>query len=576
MGDPRFDHLYRHDELTAAVHDLARRRPDVLTVESIGTSHEGRDIWLATVTNAATGPHHEKPALFVEANIHATEVTGSTAALHLLHHLTAGHGSDEEVTRALDTRCVYVVPRLNPDGVELALADRPRFVRSSTRPWPRSDPQDGLVEEDLDGDGRILTMRVPDANGPWKASPDEPRLLVPRDPHETGPGPYWRLLPEGRIRNYDGVLVPVAPRLEGLDLNRQFPAEWRTEGEQAGAGPYPGSEPEIRALLQAIAARPNVCAYIAYHTFGGVHLRPYSNHPDDHFPTADLRTFVEIGKQATAITGYKAVSVFHDFRYEPKDVVTGASDDWAYDHLGLFAWTTELWSPIKRAGIEDHKFIEWFDEHPLEDDLALLRWSDEEVGRGVGYVEWYPFDHPQLGPVELGGWDVFRVWSNPPPAMMEAEIAPHSRFAVRHLLLCPRLELREAGAVRIAPAGPGAGRATWRVRVVVENTGWMATNVTEKAVERKAVRPLEAEIVLPEGAGLAAGVARVELGQLSGRALKRTAVMASDPTTDRAKAEWVVHAAEGAAVHVEIRHQRAGVVRVELRLGADGPSAGGD
>ncbi|PLS76660.1 MAG: carboxypeptidase [Actinobacteria bacterium] len=567
MPDLRFDHLYRHEELTEALNGLAAEYPHLMTLESIGTSYEGRDIWLATMTNAATGSHHEKPALFVEANIHATEVTGSTAALHLLHHLVTGHGEDENVSRVLDTRCFYVVPRLNPDGVELALADRPRYLRSSARPWPRAEPQDGLVEEDVDGDGRILTMRVPDANGPWKACPEDPRLLVARDPDEVGPGPYWRLLPEGRIRNYDGVLVPLAPRLEGLDLNRQFPAGWRTEGDQAGAGPYPGSEPEIRALLQAVAARPNLCAYIAYHTFGGVHLRPYSDHDDDHLPTSDLRTFLEIAKLATAITGYRAVSVYHDFRYEPKEIITGASDDWAYDHLGVYAWTTEFWSPIPKAGIAEHKFIEWFDDHPVADDLALLRWSDETVGRNVGYVDWYPFEHPQLGPVELGGWHFFRVWSNPPPALMEAEIAPHADFAVRHLLLSPRLELHNACAELVGALGD-SGLATWRVRVVVDNTGWMATNVTERALERKAVRPVEAEITLPDGCHLAAGTPRLELGQLGGRALKRSALLASDPTDDRTKAEWVVRGPAGAVVAVEVRHQRGGVVRVDVELDA--------
>jgi murein tripeptide amidase MpaA len=39
----------------------------------------------------------------------------------------------------MDTRAFYIVPRLNPDGVELALADRPKFVRSSVRPYPRLD-----------------------------------------------------------------------------------------------------------------------------------------------------------------------------------------------------------------------------------------------------------------------------------------------------------------------------------------------------------------------------------------------------------------------------------------------------
>ncbi len=133
MPDLRFDHLYRYDELTAALEALVADRPDLATVESVGRSHEGRDIWLVTVTNTATGPHAEKPAVWVDANIHATEITGSTAALYLLHRLVAGHGVDEKVTRALDTRAFYVVPRVNPDGAELALSDDPTYLRSSTR-----------------------------------------------------------------------------------------------------------------------------------------------------------------------------------------------------------------------------------------------------------------------------------------------------------------------------------------------------------------------------------------------------------------------------------------------------------
>ena len=90
-------------------------------------------------------------------------------------------------------------PRLNPDGAEWALADVPRIIRSSTRPYPYDEePVGGLRREDIDGDGRVLTMRVPDPNGPWKVSERDPRLMVRRDPTETG-GRYYRLLPEGVI-----------------------------------------------------------------------------------------------------------------------------------------------------------------------------------------------------------------------------------------------------------------------------------------------------------------------------------------------------------------------------------------
>ncbi len=399
-----YDHFYSYEELGSFLHDLAAEFPGLLSVESIGRSFQGRELWLATVTNSATAPHSEKPALWLEANIHAIELTGSHAALQLIERLVTTHGHDERVTRVLDTRCFYVLPRLNPDGAEHVMRPGAAYVRSSVRPYPRLDQQDGLVEGDVDGDGRVLTMRVPDPNGAWMAHPDEPRLLVLRDPEDDGAaGPCFRLLREGTIEGYDGTLVPIAPDLFGLDLNRNYPMEWRPEGDQTGAGPYPTSEPEIAAEVAAITERRNISAFVAYHTHGGLYLRPYSAHADDTMPTSDLRTYTKIGRKATELTGYPVLAVFHDFLYHPKQVETGASDDWAYDHLGVFAWTVEFWSPKRRAGIADDKPIDWFREHPVADDLAIMRWNDEALGT-EGFVDWYPVEHPQLGPVELGGF----------------------------------------------------------------------------------------------------------------------------------------------------------------------------
>ena len=293
----------------------------------------------------------------------------------------------------LDSRAFYICPRINPDGAEWALADRPKIIRSSTRPYPYDEePIDGLAQEDMDGDGRVLFMRIPDPNGGWKVSPDEPRLLVRREPDESG-GQYYRVLSEGRIENYDGVTIQMQRPKEGLDLNRNFPMEWRTEGEQPGAGPFPASEPEVRAVVHFIAAHPNITGGVAFHTFGGVLLRPFSTHPDEDMPAEDLWTFQKIGEKGKALTGYPAVSVYHEFRYHPKEVITGALDDWLYDHVGVFSWTVEIWSPQRQAGISEYKFIDWYREHPFADDLKLLAWSDEKLG-GQGYVDWYPFEHP--------------------------------------------------------------------------------------------------------------------------------------------------------------------------------------
>ncbi len=588
--DIRFDTYYNYADLTERLYFLVAAYPHLLALESIGKSHEGRDVWCVTATNTATGSAQDKPAFWCDGNIHATEVSASSACLYLLHKLATQYDQDATVTHALDTRAYYVVPRVNPDGAELFFAPNPRYLRSSTRPYPYDEePLDGLKPDDIDGDGRLLQMRIPDPNGPWKSHPEHPRLLIRRDPveialeppseQEAG-GTYYRILPEGVLENWDGVTLDLQKNKEGLDLNRNFPANWRQEAEQVGAGPFPGSEPEVYNLVKFITAHPNITGAITFHTYSGVMLRPYGTLADDAMPAEDLWTYQAIGKQATAMTGYPTVSVYHDFRYHPKEVITGVFDDWMYDHLGVYAWTCEIWSPQRQAGIVEgfggdtkpgaFKFIDWRRQHPIEDDIKMLEWSDTQLD-GKGFVEWYPFEHPQLGAIELGGWDAQLAFRNPPVSFLEKEIAPLADWAIWHGLIAPELKLHSATATRLElkeEEKNGEQAAVYLIRVVVDNVGWLPTYISKKALEKKAVRGVVGEIELPQGAKLESGKMRVEAGQLDGRAYKAASPYGwtADTTQDRAKMEWVVRARPGSVVNVQVRHERAGVVKADITL----------
>ncbi len=561
LPQPDFSRFVKYDELTALLQHYAAARPDILRIESIGKSHEGRDLWLVVATNRATGADTDKPAFWVDGNIHAAELTASTAVLYWLHQLASGHGQDAQATELLDTRCVYLVPRLNPDGAELALADRPRHIRSSTRPWPYDEPVvEGLTVEDVDGDGRVLTMRIADPHGGWKPCATEPRLMVPREPGEFG-GRYFRLVPEGRIAGHDGLRFSTNPDREGLDLNRNFPGGWRQEHEQVGAGPYPASEPEVRAMVDFIVAHPNIGAAVSFHTHSGVILRPMGSCSDDDMIPEDLWLYQKLSKLGEQLTGYPAVSIWHDFKYHPKDVISG-TQDWLYEHLGALFWVVEIWSPNKEAGIEGYKWIDWFREHPVEDDIKLLRWSDTQCD-GQAYVDWKPFDHPELGAVEIGGWDKMNFWRNPPPRLREREAARFPAWLQTIALSLPRLEL-------IAAQAESLGEDSWRVRLDVANAGYLSAGVTQRAVERKQVRGVQFEIALPAGASLLGGKPRSEGPHLDGHAAKQTQhafLPQRELTGDRARCEWVVRAARGSEVELTARADRAGALRVRLRLG---------
>ena len=311
MEAVRYDRYYTYDELTETLKAWAEVAPQLCRLDSIGTSYEGRDIWLVTVTNSETGPDDEKPALLVEANIHSIEVTGCTAALHLLHKLLTEYGIDDKVTpRARHARALCGAAA-EPGRRRPALAEHPRYVRSSVRRYAAGaggrSPGRGPRRRRADSaDACPRSERELEARA-GRAADGAPR------PDEFG-GEYWRVLLEGSIRNYDGVQIKIPGPPETLDLNRNSRANGGPEAEQRGSGPYPASEPEIRAIVQAMIDG-RTCAHLSYHTFSGVHLRPFGLHPDDHFPTGDLRAYQQVGEVATRLTGYPAVSVFHEFAY---------------------------------------------------------------------------------------------------------------------------------------------------------------------------------------------------------------------------------------------------------------------
>ena len=92
-----------HDAEKAAleVQDYAQAAPNLVELQSIGKSYEGREIWLLVVTNTLTGSHADKPALWVDGNIHAAELTASTACLYWLHQPPAKQDQSWQALKAV-------------------------------------------------------------------------------------------------------------------------------------------------------------------------------------------------------------------------------------------------------------------------------------------------------------------------------------------------------------------------------------------------------------------------------------------------------------------------------------------
>lgn len=547
----RRNHYHDYDEMTEWLHDVVSAHPERMRLQSIGTTPEGRDLWVATLTRFETGAAEHKPSYWIDGNTHASEVMGAEACLRTID-LLLERWDEPRIAELMGRHALYVCPRISADGAEYVLK-KEHYVRSARRLWPELHPHPGLNEKDMDGDGRILQMRVEAADGAWRVSKKDPRLLVARMPWDTE-GPFFHLYAEGEF-DADAFADPKRPvrarDAHGLDFNRNYPSKWSHEAEQAGAGPFPLSEPETRAVVEFLLGHRNIGGILTYHTYTGVLLRPYSDRPDTEMPPFDLSTYKVLGRRFEEHTGFRCVSTFHDFAYDAKKAITGVFDDWAYESYGVHCFTMELWSPSKHAGLDFSKDLLGFWRDRTEDDeVALLKWNDGEL-RGEAFVDWYAVEHPQLGRVELGGWRWLYSFRNCPAWMLEQELLPTIEFSLDHLaaLPKPRLELRTEKV----------GDLT-KLTARLANDGFLPTFITVGAAQKKLVSDLHLELKL-SGAELVEGRANRRVGHLSGMAQTSLLGLSSSNFGGRTMAhvdEQVWWVRGGGAAHVSWWGDRIG------------------
>jgi hypothetical protein len=551
-----------HEELSAQLRAWADALPDLVRLESIGESGEGREIWLLTLGRE---PDRVRPAAWVDGNMHASELCGTSAALQVAEDILRLHLSDDAtgpIAEAVRASLVYVLPRMSPDGAEAVLRQG-HFVRSVPTADPVASNAARWVPRDLDGDGLSLWMRVEDPTGEYVEAPDAPGLLVPRALDDEGP--FYKLYPEGVIERFDGVSVPTPSVFDGgtPDLNRNFPFQWAPDPQQVGGGTHPVATPEVRAVVEWAARHPEVFVWLNLHTFGGVFIRPLGDAPDSKFHPEDRAVWRQLGAWAEETTGYPMVSGFEEFTYDPDTPLHGTLSEWAWAHRGAWAHVCELWDLFVQLGLERPKrFVEYYSRLSRADFARMAKWDAEE-NHGRMVKPWVPVEHPQLGRVEVGGFDPRVGFWNPPPERLAEVVTNLSRYFQRTVAILPRLAA-EAAVTELA------GDLS-RVDLVVENRGYLSTRGPSPAADQPFAEPPWAS-AHPEGdlALSSETDARVQLRHLDGwgRGLYGGAetifFMRSRGSTSRAHARW--HVRGRGVLNIRVTSPRVGATELRLRV----------
>ncbi len=104
------------DENRVILHQFAADYPDITDLISIGQTDEGRDIWAMKVSDNAAMDEDE-PELLFNGQHHAREVMSCEIPLDIIEYLCLGYGSDPVVTAWVDSYQIWVIPQVNPDGI---------------------------------------------------------------------------------------------------------------------------------------------------------------------------------------------------------------------------------------------------------------------------------------------------------------------------------------------------------------------------------------------------------------------------------------------------------------------------
>jgi hypothetical protein len=571
------DHARLAEELAA----IAGAHPDVAQLLKLGESRAGRAIEGLRLAGAGAAEDPARPAILLVANVDGARVYASAVALHHARALAEGHASDEGVKSLLDTTTVFVVPRANPDAAEARFA-RPRREQRASGTGV-DDDRDGRMGEDpaadLDGDGVIAWMRVRDADGEWREDATDPRALVKADRVKGEPG-VFRLWPEGRDLDGDERVAED----DSLDarVDRNFPGGWEAHGKDAGL--FPTDEPETRALCDFVLAHPELALVVLYDAQDslvaeikgvGDDAPSVKRIPPEGVLESDAKLLGELGKRYRKVTG-SAVKAEGGER--------GTFARWCYEHRGLLTLSAALWDvPLeeKKADNQDGQKADAGgaaeapkvaaaegvsaakpaagpesaakkadtekkdgegkgkpdDEPKPSDDAKRLKWIDAAgASEAWRFLPWHAYEHPELGPVEIGGLAPY-ARLEPPATESGALAAKHLAWFLSLGALLPRVQVAECSRERL-------GEGLERVTVVLQNDAYLPLE-TRSARRTQTIRPAKVTLRLPQAGQRLGGPPQEFVDDLPG-------------SGGRKEFTWLVQGPEAMEIAVEVETPNAG------------------
>jgi len=507
----KFDKFHGYTGTVEYLKAVNKAYPDVTELIEIGKSYQQRPVYVLVITNRKTGTtlsrekklvyerllevtdppvmplHTGKPGHLITGATHGNEQTGTEVCIYFIDKILSGYGSDEVLTKLIDTKVFYICPANNPDGlyntVDLGAPQR-------TNSMYQTDTAAAPQRKDLNGDGLYSQYRYKDPQGRYVIDSKDPRLMTA---YREGVTPK-----DAERYSVESEAQPD----KGIDINRNFPyAWWNTRTTlPGGSGEYPTSAPEVHALCEFIINHPNIIMVNEYHTMGGHVYRPMGATGDAEMEARDVAVYdLIMGKKYVELMGTEMpaawknprnIRQFRDSLKNDKNVIAakrgykmpfewrtpymeeegrssyyGLFLDWLYKDNGIYSIVTELWNPV-------HDVPELKDVKEADLQAAMLKYFDDK-GYKL-YLDWKPGKHPKHGNVEVGGWvgNVGRNNAFPGP-VLESICERQWQFDLFRSTLMPQIAI---GEITVKKQSSGS-TTVLEISAEVENIGALPTGL---------------------------------------------------------------------------------------------------
>ncbi|MGH3758298.1 M14 family metallopeptidase [Actinophytocola sp.] len=276
---PDDSNYHNYAEMTAVIDTALADHPNLLSRQVIGQSYEGRDI-VALKISDNVGTDEAEPEVLFTHHQHAREHLTVEMALYLLSELTDSYGTDTRITGLVDSREIWIVPDLNPDGGEYDIRN------GSYSGWRKN-------RQPNSGSSAVGT----DLNRNW---------------------PYnW-----GCCGGSSGN-----------------PSSETYRGASAGSSPEVSVVMDF-VRSRVVDGVQQIRTNIDFHTFSELVLWPYGYTYDDTAPgmsQQDYDTFATLGRQMAATNDYTPEQASDLY------ITDGSIDDWLWGDQRIYSYTFEMY-----------------------------------------------------------------------------------------------------------------------------------------------------------------------------------------------------------------------------------------